>query len=107
LEKPITFIGGEMSETKNKKAVITSQGWVLKKGEHSTISAPRDTNCDGIVNLFRSMARNPRELRDTAFLAFSQCNGRLFIRIEVRSQDTRSEKFVDAVTKGILRICNE
>ena len=103
-----------MAATKSKEAEarVTRQGWILKNGEYANISAPKTVNCDGIVSLFRKMAsrsekRNglPKALRDTAEIAFSQGNSRLFIRINVRSQDTRSEKFVGAVTKEILRIC--
>ena len=104
-----------MAEAKKAAgARITSQGWELGKGEHATISAPRATNCDGIVGLFRKIVeksgkRNglPRELKEKAAISFSQTSSRLFIRINVHSQDTRSEKFVDSAAKRILRLCRE
>ena len=108
-----------MAETtvgKGARSRITSRGWEIGRGEYATISAGREIDSGPMLSemvssflklLKRGGRRNglPRELVSKTELSFTRARGKLFIKIMVHSQDTRSEKFVDEAAARILKLC--
>jgi hypothetical protein len=92
---------------------VTSRGWSLERGEFATISVPRGTNVDDVVAHFLWKTEKypekefPKELKDQVEVSFMANKKSVFIRISVHTQDTRAEKFVDALVKGTMAVCGE
>jgi hypothetical protein len=92
---------------------VTSRGWSLERGEYATISVPRKTNIDDVTAhcLWKTEQypekEFPQELREKVEISFMANKRSIFIRISVHTQDTRAEKFVDALVKGTIAVCGE
>lgn len=92
---------------------LTSRGYSTEKGEHATISLPQDTEAGLIVSYFLKRITDytkhkfPDELKARAEIAFSFTKKRLLVRLNIKSEDVRSEVVMDKLVDDILALSKD